>query len=102
MFQVNGYISGYICAIALFLSLIPSRDAYCQESILDSTLTFRAGTVKTRNALDIITRQTGYYFTYDTRLIDPEKKTVMSFRDVKLRVILDSILDGRLTCLFGY
>jgi CarboxypepD_reg-like domain len=94
MFQVNGYISGYICAIALFLSLIPSRDAYCQESILDSTLTFRAGTVKTRNALDIITRQTGYYFTYDTRLIDPEKKTVMSFRDVKLRVILDNILDA--------
>jgi hypothetical protein len=94
MFQANGYISGYICAIALLLLLIPSRDAYCQESILDSPLTFRAGTVKTRNALDIITRQTGFYFTYDTRLVDPEKKTGMSFSGVKLRVILDSILDA--------
>ena len=66
--------------------------AECQHSILDSTFTFSAGTVKTGNALDIITRQTGYNFTYDSRLIDQEKKTVMTFNDTKLSIILDSIL----------
>ena len=88
--------SGNICikllAIALFLLLILPRRAECQHSILDSTFTFRAGTVKTVNALDIITRQTGYHFTYDSRLINQEKKTVMNFRNIKLSVVLDSIL----------
>ena len=79
-------------AIALFILLILPEKAISQFSILDSTFTFRAGTVKTGNALQVITRQTGYYFTYDSRLIDPEKKTEMSFSDTKLRVILESIL----------
>lgn len=92
MLSVNGSIYRYITAIALLILLIPSRDAKCQESILDSTFTFRAGTVKTINALNLITRQTGYYFTYDSRLINPEKKTEMTFRNASLRVILDSIL----------
>ncbi len=75
MLSVNGFISRYISAIALLILLIPSWDAKCQESILDSTFTFRAGTVKTGNALNLITRQTGYNFTYDSRLINPEEKT---------------------------
>lgn len=87
--------SGKIClklsAIILLLSIFP-RYAECQRSILDSTFTFRAGTVKTGNALDIITRQTGFNFTYDSRLIDQEKKTVMTFENTKLSIILDSIL----------
>ena len=86
----NGSILFKFIAIALFF-ILPQR-ADCQRTILDSTFTFRAGIVKTGNALDIITRQTGYNFTYDSRLIDQEKKTVMTFRDTKLRAVLDSIL----------
>jgi hypothetical protein len=92
MLPVNGFISRYIFAIALLILLIPSWDAKCQVTILDSTFTFRAGTVKTGSALNLITRQTGYYFTYDSRLVNPEKKTEMTFRNVALRSILDSIL----------
>ena len=92
MSSLNGYILIKLNAIALFLLLILPQRADCQRSILDSTFTFRAGTVKTGNALDIITKQTGYNFTYDSRLINQEKKTVMTFRDTKLRVVLDSIL----------
>ncbi len=66
--------------------------AECQEAILDSTFTFRAGAVKTGNALNIITRQTGYNFTYDSRLINTENKTEMTFSSEKLNVILDNIL----------
>jgi len=90
----NGAIFKYISAIALLIFLIPSRETKCQESILDSAFTFRAGTIKTGNALNLITRQTGFHFTYDSRLVDAERKTEMNFRNVRLGVILDSILRG--------
>jgi hypothetical protein len=92
MSSSNGNICIKLLAIALFLLLILPRRAECQHSILDSTFTFRTGTIKTVNALDIITRQTGYHFTYDSRLIDQEKKTVMTFNNTKLGIVLDSIL----------
>ncbi|MBK7629115.1 MAG: carboxypeptidase-like regulatory domain-containing protein [Bacteroidales bacterium] len=87
-----GYIIVRIQVIAFFLLIIIPEDAICQRGILDSTFTFRAGTVKTGNALNIITRQTGFNFTYDSRLIDPEKKTVLTFINKKLGLVLDSIL----------
>jgi len=88
----NGIIFKYISAIALLISLMPSQEILCQDGILDSTFTFRAGTIKTVNALNLITRQTGYHFTYDSRLVDPGAKSEMNFRQTKLRMILDSIL----------
>lgn len=87
-----GYIILRIQAIAFFILLIIPEEATCQRGILDSTFTFRAGTVKTFNALNIITRQTGYNFTYDSRLIDSEKKTELTFFNKQLGAILDSIL----------
>jgi hypothetical protein len=92
--SINGYIIVRIQAIAFFFLLILPEEATCQRGILDSTFTFRAGTVKTGNALSIITRQTGYNFTYDSRLIDSEKKTELSFTNEPLSAILDSILQN--------
>ncbi|MCX6325689.1 MAG: carboxypeptidase-like regulatory domain-containing protein [Bacteroidia bacterium] len=92
MLPINGFIFKRYPAIALLFLLILPQRTDCQRSILDSTFTFRTGIVKTGNALDIITRQTGYNFTYDSRIIDAEKKTEMTFRDTKLAVVLDSIL----------
>jgi hypothetical protein len=94
MLADNGAICKYLSAIALLIFLIPPREIKCQENILDSAFTFRAGTIKTGNALNLITRQTGYHFTYDSRLIDAESKTQMNFRKTKLEIILDSILRG--------
>lgn len=90
----NGTIYKYILAIALLIILGPLREIKCQESILDSAFTFRAGILKTGNALNLITRETGFHFTYDSRLIDTERKVGMNFRDTKLEIILDSILKG--------
>ena len=92
MSLTNGNIYTKYLAIALLLLLIFPEKAECQQNILDSTFTFRAGTIKTGNALDIITKQTGYNFTYDSRLINQDKKTVMSFKNTKLSIVLDSIL----------
>jgi hypothetical protein len=79
-------------AVVLFLFFILPETAICQRGILDSTFTFRAGIVKTGNAIDIISKRTGYNFTYDSRLIDPGKKAVLTFTDIQLSVILDSLL----------
>ena len=92
MSLTNGNIYTKYMAIALLLLLIFPEKAECQQNILDSTFTFRAGTIKTGNALDIITKQTGYNFTYDSRLINQDKKTVMNFKKTKLSIVLDSIL----------
>jgi hypothetical protein len=92
MLPHNGYIYFKLFAIALFLLLIFPEKSECQQGILDSTFTFRAGTVKTGNALDIISRQTGYNFTYDSRLIDQERKTEMTYKNTKLSLILGNIL----------
>jgi hypothetical protein len=91
MSSANGNICIKHLAIALFLLLIFAAKAECQRTILDSTYTFRAGTVKTGNALEIITRQTGYSFTYDSRLINQEKKINLTFWNIKLSSVLDSL-----------
>jgi hypothetical protein len=88
----NGIIFKYISAIALLIFMKPSADICAQEGILDSVLTFRAENIKTVNALNLITRQTGYHFTYDSRLVQGEARIVMNFNQTKLRTILDSIL----------
>ena len=66
-------------AIVLLLFLIFPFNVYSQKTILDSTFTFSAGTVKTINALGLITRQTGYNFTYDSRLVNSEIKCTLEF-----------------------
>ena len=90
----DGYISKRITAVAFIVLLNLGNNLKGQETILDSLFTFRAGLVKTGNALNLITRQTGYNFTYDSRLVDQEKKINMTFRDTKLDAILDTILDN--------
>ncbi len=91
---VNGTVSKIFRAIALLMFLVPPQKLVCQEGILDSVFTFRAGSMKTVNALGIITRETGYHFTYDSRLVNPEKRVDMNFRQTVLRTVLDSILKG--------
>ena len=85
----NGFIFKRFASIAILLLLLLNGN--CQDAILDSLFTFNAGQVKTITALEIITRQTGFNFTYDSRLVDNERMTEMTFNSVKLRVILESI-----------
>ena len=93
MLSLNGFILRILRAIPLpLLLLLLPLEAECQTGILDSAFTFRAVKLKTVDALGIITKQTGFNFTYDSRLIDEEKITGMTFTNIKLRAILDSIL----------
>ena len=98
MFSLNGFIFKIFQAIPIFLMLLLPQKTECQSAILDSVLTFSVGRVKTGDALDLVTKQTGYNFTYDSRLIDKERQTRMDFKNMRLAIILDSILqDNTLT-----
>ena len=94
MLSSNDRIVKRLSGLAFLLLLLHSPATFGQVNILDSVFTFRAGTVKTSNALNLISRKTGYFFTYDTKIIDPERETVMSFNHAGLRTILDSLLNN--------
>lgn len=89
---LNGEIRKFL-AIALFLHIHISG-AMCQETVLDSPFSFRSGQVKTSHALEIISKQTGYSFTYDSRLIDAERKVQLEYRNTPLRSILSGIINN--------
>jgi hypothetical protein len=94
MLSLNGFIFRISQAIPLFLLLLLPQKTECQAGILDSLFTFMSGTVKTGDALDIITHQTGYNFTYDSRLIDKERPAELNFTNTRLQTILDTILQN--------
>lgn len=92
MLPVNGSIKLRHAAIAFLFLLLPGILCSGQEKILDSLFTFRPGTIRTGKALESITKQTGYNFTYDSRLVDSERKIDADFRNVPLRDILKQII----------
>ncbi len=94
MSSSNDNITRKISGIVLLLLLALSPKALSQVNILDSAFTFRVGIVKTGNALNLISRQIGYFFTYDSKIIDSEKKIRLSFTNLRLRSALDSLLNN--------
>lgn len=80
-----------IAILVLSLLTLPLNGQ--EKEILDSLLSFSSGTVRTAGALNIISRKTGYYFTYDSRIINRERKVNLNFSNTSLREILNSILD---------
>jgi len=65
-----------------------------QDDVLLSKFSFRNGTIRTGDALEVISKRVGYFFTYDSKIIDTESKTSLEVRDVPLKEILESILDN--------
>ena len=61
----------------VIIILIITSPSYtdAQQNVLDTRLSFRLADVSIANVLKSISRKTGYYFTYDTDLIEPEKFT---------------------------
>jgi len=92
MLSSDDYIIKKLSGLALLILLFNSPVLLSQVNILDSAFTFRAGIVKTGNALNLISQKTGYYFTYDTEIINTEWKVEMTFIRIKLRTILDTLL----------
>jgi len=92
MIPHNGSFPGRLQAIAVFVLLFLPQRINCQQTILDSLFTFNAGRITTGAALELISKQTRFNFTYDSRLISKERAAFFNFNQTKLSVILDSLL----------
>ena len=94
MSSFHGNIPGRISISAFLVLILIPGIARGQSKILDTELSFSSGVVKTGNALNIISRQTGYYFTYDSKIVDTERKVDLTFNSARLSDILDNILQN--------
>lgn len=74
--------------MAIFL-LNPVRG---QEEVLLRTYSFRNGSLKTGAALKAISRHTGFYFTYDSKIIDTDIRVSLEADQSPLIDILKSVL----------
>lgn len=68
--------------------------ASAQEIILGKRFSFRDEDIKTGSALSTISRRTGYYFTYDSKIIDTESRTTLVSDNEPLEVILRRVLQN--------
>jgi len=62
-----------------------------QDSILETRVKLPGSTIKASRALSEVSRLTGYIFTYDTRILNPERIFKLPSYDMPVREILDSV-----------
>ncbi len=67
-----------------------------QGDVLDTELTLRYNDVSVSSILKSITRKTGYHFTYDTDLIQPERIVSVKMITEPLKSVLDTIFHDRM------
>ena len=80
--------------LIVVIALACSTGISAQDSILAKPHTFSNGSIKKGNALNIISRRTGYYFTYDSRLLDTEARITLDAVNEPLEEILRTIVEN--------
>ncbi|MDX9883937.1 MAG: STN and carboxypeptidase regulatory-like domain-containing protein [Prolixibacteraceae bacterium] len=70
-----------------------------QESnlVLQTKLSVRLTDLPVADVLDTISRQTGYFFSYDPVLVQANRKISISFSETSLEKVLNAIFKGSLT-----
>lgn len=71
--------------------LLLAVQSFPQESLLDRNLSLPGYSIKASRAMSEVTRLTGYLFTYDSRIINPDRTFVPADREMPVREILDSV-----------
>lgn len=83
-----------LISFIIILLLASLSEATGQEDVLSTIHSFSNGNIRRGNALNIISRRTGYFFTYDSRLIDPEARISLSFSEKPLEEILRHVIQN--------
>jgi hypothetical protein len=73
------------------LLILLSHHSFGQNPLDDIKVSFRSNNKALHAVLDDLTDQTGYYFTFDSRMIDSQKETSITLQKTPLRLALDSI-----------
>lgn len=80
----------------LFLALISlGNSVVAQESILDQKISLTDQKLTVYEVLNQITELTGYFFIYDSKLVDSDKRVKVSSVGNPLKQILTDILDDK-------
>jgi len=80
-----------IVLLSVFLFLF-SQHSFGQAPLDDIKVSIRANNKALHTVLDELTNQTGYYFTFDSRIINSQRETTVILKKISLRAALDSIL----------
>lgn len=96
----EGPVNKYKCLSKfLLLILVLSSSSFSivaqENNVLNQKLTFRYNDIKISGFLKSITRKTGYYFTYDTKLVEPDKIVDVHVSDQPLKLILDKVFEAK-------
>lgn len=83
----------YPVIIILFITCSPFL--YAQQDVLESRHSLRFSDVSISTVLKSISRKTGYNFTYDTDLVEPESLTSVRADNLTVKSILDTIFPGK-------
>ena len=62
-----------------------------QESILERKLRLPGNSYRAIRALDEVSRLTGYVFTYDTQILNPDRTVSLPSNEIPLHQVLDSV-----------
>lgn len=82
--------------VLLFLFLISfSSKTLAQDTILDQKFSLTNPKISVYEALGEITKLTGYFFIYDSKLVDSDRMVKVSSDEKELRQILNDILDDK-------
>lgn len=85
-----------ISVVLLFLFLLnPSYSSKAQESILNQKISISNQKTTIYEVLSQITQLTGYYFIYDSKLVDSDKRVSVSSDGKALLQVLNEILDDK-------
>ncbi|MFO7851288.1 MAG: carboxypeptidase-like regulatory domain-containing protein [Bacteroidota bacterium] len=78
--------------LVIFILIITCPSfTFAQESVLETPFSFNLNNVSISTILKSVSRETGYHFTYDTDLIEPESIITLKMENESLKDILDTI-----------
>ncbi len=82
----------YSIATILLLLLLPVLNSSTHaQSVENFKVSVRASNKPLHNVLDDLTSQCGFYFTFDSRLIDSRKRITMNLKDVTIKQAIDTL-----------
>ncbi len=81
-----------IC-LMIVIALTTSLSAYAQPDILDQQVTLSRQTTTMYGLLNQVSRQTGYFFVYDSDLINNQQRVRIGSVTLSVRSLLNEVLD---------
>lgn len=82
--------------VIIIFIITASSVIHAQENILEAPLSLRFNDTSISGILKSISRKTGYYFTYDTDLVEPGRLASLKANNRPLRSILDTLFNDKL------